>query len=403
MNRGSPPIEVSNPRDFKTSLVPELSDFDSLLRCHICKDFLKTSVLTPCGHSFCSLCIRKYLQRESKCPLCLNELTESMLQKEFLVQEICSNYIKIRKSLLKHLQVSSSIVDESTVGADIKTTTSGQQVIPSRKRGTELHSSSPINKKKKNDGITSLLRKKAERKQKMAICPICTKSLPISALETTHIDDCLSKTNLERSDSFEILDEQTNLIEIELEEQTRPTNENSASSSAISSPPNVHTERYLQSGFQNTREHRLPRLDFQSLSGSQLKQKLSSLGLPVNGSKQQMINRYKHYEMIWNSNFLDSIEPVEEIELKRRLANWEAAHNSESQATSNNSITSMLRGNKHSTIGTNMIKFFETDRFDRKGWVRHHAAIFTNLKEEAKLSNEKAKLNKVISSEVPNE
>lgn len=396
----SVPETISNPRDFLHTSVPQLTDLDSLLRCHICKDFLKASVLTPCGHSFCSICIRKYLQKESKCPLCLSDLTESMLQKEFLVQEICSSYVKLRGSLQKHLTISSQEEekDNEIIISDEADTSVGT------KRGTpdSPSLSSVSTKKRKHDGITTLLMKKKtdhpQRQEKKAQCPICSKHLPLSELEGSHIDECLNKgSSLERSDSFEILDERTPSPSMESSHQPLEEKTSLPSSHLLEVKEKkditYHNERYLNSGLLQQKENRLPRLDFQSLSMTQLKQKLASLALPSNGTKQQMVARYKHYEMLWNSNFLDSIDPVDENELKRRLSSWEAKHNTDHSSDSN-SITNLLRGNKRTNAISAMIKLFKSDRFDRKGWMRHHTSTFKALKLEAQRSDKLAKMIK---------
>ncbi|CDO93115.1 unnamed protein product [Kluyveromyces dobzhanskii CBS 2104] len=391
---------VTNPRDFLHTNVPQLADLDSLLRCHICKDFLSASVLTPCGHSFCSICIRKYLQKESKCPLCLSELTESMLQKEFLVQEICSSYVKLRDSLLQHL---TKPFNDDRRNNEIKMTDDYIEVTKERRRTPDSPSLVGASaKKRKHDGITSLLMKKKtdhrHREEKTAQCPICSKYLPLSELEASHIDQCLLSSNtLERSDSFEILDERTPSLSAETQDQPMADVDTQSSSAVLKADEQkgvtFHNERYLNSGLQQRKEVRLPRLDLQSLSAAQLKQKLAYLGIPSNGNKQQMVARYKHYEMLWNSNFFDSIDPVDEIELKRRLSSWELKNNAD-HSSDGNSITNLLRGNKRSSLTASMIKLFNTDRFDRNAWVKHHSSAFKELKLEAMASHKQAKLKK---------
>lgn len=120
------------------------------------------------------------------------------------------------------------------------------------------------------------------------------------------------------------------------------------------------------------------------MSTAQLKQKLSSLNLSTAGHRQQMITRYNHYEMLWNSNFLDSIEPMSEKEIRRKLASWETAHNVDN---SSNSISNMLRGNAGG-VHLNRMKDFKNDRFDRKGWIKEHQNEFKELLKEARDSLE---------------
>ena len=97
--------KVSDPSDFSKTKLPQLSQLDSLLRCHICKDFIKVPVLTPCGHTFCSLCIRGYIDVKARCPLCLNELRESMLRGDILVNGVILCYKSLRGDLIEKLKV----------------------------------------------------------------------------------------------------------------------------------------------------------------------------------------------------------------------------------------------------------------------------------------------------------
>ena len=43
---------------------------DAAMRCSICKEFVDVPVALNCGHSFCSLCIRRSLEFRAQCPTC---------------------------------------------------------------------------------------------------------------------------------------------------------------------------------------------------------------------------------------------------------------------------------------------------------------------------------------------
>eukprot|EP00474_Spongospora_subterranea_P003830 CRZ04288.1 hypothetical protein [Spongospora subterranea] len=45
------------------------------LNCPICYETLSVPTICPCGHSFCSICIRRYLKLQKKCPIC-NQVTD---------------------------------------------------------------------------------------------------------------------------------------------------------------------------------------------------------------------------------------------------------------------------------------------------------------------------------------
>jgi hypothetical protein len=45
-------------------------------RCPICSDIYTLPVRTPCGHTFCTKCLRKSLQPQRTCPCCRTDLTK---------------------------------------------------------------------------------------------------------------------------------------------------------------------------------------------------------------------------------------------------------------------------------------------------------------------------------------
>ena len=76
---------------------PQLGRLSTILTCSICYEALVRPVATPCGHTFCSLCIRfvccmnqlksedilcfrKFLQFQQRCPSCLLDTREPQLR-----------------------------------------------------------------------------------------------------------------------------------------------------------------------------------------------------------------------------------------------------------------------------------------------------------------------------------
>lgn len=392
--------DVTDPTDFLQTSLPQLSDLDTLLRCHVCKDFLKTPVLTPCGHTFCSLCIREYLNRELKCPLCLVELRESMLRSEFLVNEIIGSYLDIRSRLMKCLEPvknletkenESSVSTMIEIPSDDGNATDGDDDIEitgvnnSRpaKRGLEsLIQGGKKPRRETKESNASLDKYSKLKTEHLGQCPICQKSYPLEYLQRTHLDECLTLGTLDTIKTEKTLNGDS---EANHTRQNGPTSTllKKKSTSPALSEVITHSKKYMDSA-PTQNYQRLPKLNFSSMSIAQLKQKLSSLNLSTAGHRQQMITRYNHYEMLWNSNFLDSIEPMSEKEIRRKLASWETAHNVDN---SSNSISNMLRGNAGG-VHLNRMKDFKNDRFDRKGWIKEHRNEFKELLKEARNSLE---------------
>ncbi|SCV04019.1 LAME_0H15104g1_1 [Lachancea meyersii CBS 8951] len=398
---------VTDPRDYRKTVIPELQDIDTLLRCNICKGFLKTPVLTPCGHTFCSLCIREYLNREQKCPLCLAELRESMLKSEFLVNEIAASYTKLRPKLLEFLNVEKGhqtqpVEDSSCMEIEHHLASSDRsisrineengdgddddiQIIetrenrPSKRPADAIFASAKKSRKESpQSGITSLFNRAkspALHQPKLADCPICGKSFPVEVLQRTHLDECLSKEALDKPEDI-------SSSPVTVKPALNPVSKELPTIEQPDFVSTTHYNRYLEST-SNGSVTRLAKINFSSTSLQQLKQKLSSLKLPTAGSRQQMINRYNHYEMLWNSNYIDSIDPVDESELRRRLASWESNHNASDIPSKSGFISKFLIKNP--------MKDFKTDRFDRKGWAQAHQRAFRRLIREAKTSLKKSK------------
>ena len=60
--------------------LPELKQLEGLLSCPVCYEPLSHPTSSPCHHTFCSLCIRKYLQFKQACPCCHLTLHEPDLR-----------------------------------------------------------------------------------------------------------------------------------------------------------------------------------------------------------------------------------------------------------------------------------------------------------------------------------
>jgi len=58
------------------------------LSCPICRETLDGVVTTPCGHSFCFVCISTHLGVKKSCPSCNNYLTEDHIHPNFLLNKV---------------------------------------------------------------------------------------------------------------------------------------------------------------------------------------------------------------------------------------------------------------------------------------------------------------------------
>lgn len=56
--------------------------------CPICMEVMKDAFLTPCGHSFCYMCIVTHLRDKSDCPCCGRHLTVKCLYPNFPLDKV---------------------------------------------------------------------------------------------------------------------------------------------------------------------------------------------------------------------------------------------------------------------------------------------------------------------------
>lgn len=377
---------ITDASDFARTSVPQLAQLDNLLRCHICKEFLKVPVLTPCGHTFCSICIRQYLRQDPKCPLCLNELRESSLRSEFLVNEIVEIHKSSRQALLEALKTQLTgkhKADDNPIELGSQSDVDDEIQILATTETKPIRTSTSItstNRVSKPSGVRSLLKNQNENvksKQNMAQCPICEQFYPIEILERTHLDECLTVQSLDGQAGPKVLKKKSpSPVPRKVNTSRAFTRERQEIDTSS------HIAKYVNSSISDDRQ-RLPKVNFASMSASQIKQKLASLGLPVHGSRQNMIARYDQYEMLWNSNFCDAIEPVDVNELKRQLLSWESTRNNQGPSNSGGISLMMKRANGRKPY-QKLLTNFKNDKFERKAWIQMFHKDFKVLIKEAK-------------------
>ncbi|KAI9679261.1 MAG: E3 ubiquitin-protein ligase rad18 [Caeruleum heppii] len=91
---------LSDSTDWLHTSLPRLAPVESALRCQVCKDFYTTPMMTSCSHTFCSLCIRRCLASDGKCPTCRASEQEVKLRRNWTVQELVDAFGDARESVL---------------------------------------------------------------------------------------------------------------------------------------------------------------------------------------------------------------------------------------------------------------------------------------------------------------
>lgn len=117
MNRGSKDdgFEVSDSTDWIETPLPSLCQVDSALRCQVCKDFYNTPMITSCNHSFCSLCIRRCLTSDGKCPACRAPDQELKLKHNPVLEDVVEAFKRARQQVLEFARKPVAGVESSQV------------------------------------------------------------------------------------------------------------------------------------------------------------------------------------------------------------------------------------------------------------------------------------------------
>lgn len=383
---------VTDPSEWHATKVPALSTLDTLQRCYICKEFMKAPVSTSCNHTFCSHCIREYLISKNYCPLCKTEQFESNLKREVLLEEIISCYASLRPLILDVLK--NSLVDNPkpsfklSLKSDEEKTLKREaslDIIEISSDEPDLKKSNHVPKKMKKDNPKKNVESLPKRNE-MVECPICSEIMAADILQIKHIDDCLSgkKTQLTTGNKFKTTKKKNTKSGIDSFFQ-RP----SEKSSPISTPKLEQCKFYFDEVPRNILDaKKLPKLDYASLTTPKLKEKMATLKLPLQGTRQQLELRYNHYYVLFNSN-LDSNHPAPEKILKQKLSQWEHSH------LAFNSPTNDLFSSKSQLS----FKSITDNDFSAKEWLKFYRKEYKQLIKQAKktqieLNNHDTKLEK---------
>ncbi|GMM27938.1 E3 ubiquitin-protein ligase [Martiniozyma asiatica (nom. inval.)] len=326
--------EITDPSDWGNSQYPQLSQLDSMMRCQICKEFLKSPVLTTCGHLFCSMCVRHAIGTTNKCPICLEETYESGLRKVLLLDGIVNWFDTNRKDLLKQLSAK-----------DIKDV---QEVEDSQ--GEEGVSQTQNDHGQANDSNSS--------REDMAECPICGVFMDMQELQGKHIDNCLVKPATNKNSHGLVNSPRKRKGLSDLMKPTHTKKQKQMANVQLQ-PENIK------------RKQRLPNLDT-SLTTAKLKEKLNTYKLPNNGTRDQLLNRLKEYITIYNAN-LDSLNPVQDRILVSRLSKWESLVNKKNKHIGNQDPDTTIDSTKK----------------ERREWAKLNADNYKSLIAAAKMNKQK--------------
>ncbi|KAI0837840.1 DNA repair protein rad18 [Hypoxylon sp. FL0890] len=339
--------DVTDSTDWLSTPLPGLAAVEAALRCEVCKDFYKTPMLTSCNHTFCSICIRRALSNDGRCPLCRASEQEMKLRSNWSMEEVVTKFTKTRPDVLLFAKRSQEATTEPTKRKFGETEGFESSSRPSGKR---LRSSARLSKSRSMEATSEMARLEAdvpdqdqdptdfEPDDGLVACPICWRRM-----KATQVDRHIEKG----------CPEEPQPQKTPLKRDSRSTSIPNAFSSTSSSPRKQPSRNY----------ERLPAVNYSMLKEPQLKKKLAELGLSTTGGRQMLEKRHREWTTIWNAN-CDSQYPRRKTELLHDLDTWERTMGARAP-TSSRSL--------------NMGAQIKDKDFDGAAWAAKHDNSFKDL------------------------
>ncbi|KAJ9149075.1 Postreplication repair E3 ubiquitin-protein ligase rad18 [Pleurostoma richardsiae] len=347
------PYDVPDSTDWLGTPLAGLLPLEQALRCHVCKDFYNSPMITSCSHTFCSLCIRRALSVDGKCPLCRVTDQESKLRGNWAIREAVDSFVKARDAVLGLARVPVAATPTSPKrkavdgdeygGRGAKRTRTSARL--SKTRGAEATTAMVLDEVDVPEWEDTV---DYQPDDGLVECPICLKRMKPHSVDR-HLDTTCPGAPTESPGPRR-------------PSHTQPSFSGSFRSQHSSSPALKPTPE------------RLPSLNYSILNDSTLRKKLSALGISTFGSRQLLEKRHKEWITLWNAN-CDSDRPKRKHELLHDLDVWERTQGAKAQTQS-----------RSANLGAQI----KDKDFDGAAWAAKHEDSFKDLIAAARKSRAQA-------------
>ncbi|CAG7937041.1 unnamed protein product [Penicillium nalgiovense] len=359
-------FDLPDSTDWLETPLSLLAPFESSLRCQVCKDFFDNPVITSCSHTFCSLCIRRCLSTEGKCPACRSSDQELKLRRNWAVQELVDAFKLARPSVLDLARRESTRLargeEEIEKPAQKKRKVNHadedeQQVPETNSQSRQTRSQRSIDSSARERTVPQFVPEVIEDSQDdeeyipedgLVACPICFRKMKEEAV-FPHLN-----------------------VHQQEEDSPNKTPTKAASFGSLKGAP----QRGLN--LPSKQPERLPAINYSILKDNALRKKLRDLGIPDWGQKQLLQRRHTEWMNLWNAN-CDSKHPKSKRVLLQELDIWERTQGG--HAT----------GPSPFTTSNNVMR----KDFDASEWSNNHDDDFKRLIANARKKSE-AKAQKSI-------
>ncbi|UNI20398.1 RING-type E3 ubiquitin transferase [Purpureocillium takamizusanense] len=294
-----PGDDVPDSTDWLSTPLSGLASVEAAIRCQVCKDFYKTPMITSCSHTFCSLCIRRALSNDGKCPLCRAPEQELKLRCNWSVEEAAEAFSRAREAILGFARSIPSRERSPKRKADDQASPATHD-LPEPKR---IRTSARLNKNRtdhvtvapqaSNDAPEEVIQASDDEDEDEYIpddpdglvpCPVCDKKMKAWQV-FQHLETCPGPS---------------------------PVATNSSSLSSFGHRPQR----------QHKAIERLPALNYSMLKENALRKKMNELGLSSQGPRILLEKRHREWLTLWNAN-CDAAHPKKRSELLQDMEIWE--------------------------------------------------------------------------------
>ncbi|PYI21002.1 DNA repair protein rad18 [Aspergillus violaceofuscus CBS 115571] len=332
-------FDLPDSTDWLVTPLSLLAPLESALRCQVCKDFFENPVITSCSHTFCSLCIRRCLSTEGKCPACRSSDQELKLRQNWAVQELVETFQNARPSVLQ-LATQAATAAAQTGEGDLERPASKKRKadIAAGRSVEGVRTRSQARGGPAQQAPTEVIEVIDDSQDEelpadgLVACPVCQRRMKNEAV-FSHLDKCTGEPAPPKAS---------------------PKTSFGSLHMPMSAPVPYRTPK-------NKPLERLPTINYSLYKESMLRKKLKDLGIPNTGPRPLLQRRHTEWVNLWNAN-CDSKSPKAHGILLRELDIWERTQGNQSSSSSSEAPGSIMRKD-----------------FDKAAWSTSHEDDFKKL------------------------
>ncbi|GAB1316736.1 E3 ubiquitin-protein ligase rad18 [Madurella fahalii] len=353
-------FDVPDSTDWLGTPLADLMSVEQAFRCHVCKDFYNSPMVTSCNHTFCSICIRRCLSVDGKCPLCRTLDQESKLRGNWALREAVDAFVKSRAALLQFARTAATAVKSSSPKRKATEMDGPGEAAQGNKRPRMTTRSS---KAKAVEATAAIMREEVDVPESNDAANYEPEPEPDDGLVACPI--CWARMKPWQVDKH---------LDTSCPESPQPKNAStSTSSSRGGSSFGTGPMSSANSPARTKAPERLPALAYSMLKDTALRKKMTELGLSTSGPRQMLERRHQEWVTLWNAN-CDSARPKKRSELLHDLEVWER--------TVGTRAPTMSRA-------ANMGAQIRDKDFDGAAWAVKHDSSFKDLIANARRSKSK--------------